>query len=363
MAVNQQSSPLTAAQAIELYQQCDLHELGRQSNAFTRQLHPGNQRTYIIERNINYTNICQCRCRFCAFSVTPQDSTGYVLTYGQLAQKVQELYQLGGRQILLQGGMHPDLPFDWYLQMLEFLRREFPDLHIHAFSPPEIVFFSKTTHLNIKDVLLSLLQAGLNTIPGGGAEILVDRVRQQIAPAKCTADQWLDVMRQAHRLGICTTATMMFGHTETLAERIEHLDRLRQLQDESLAYRKQNHSAGYFTAFTCWPFQPTNTRLGQDTNLHLAGAYEQLKMTAISRLFLENIHNFQASWITQGPQVGQLQLVMGCNDLGSLMIEENVVSAAGTQFQLKHQDLHDLIRTAGFEPIQRDYYYCPSHRA
>lgn len=363
--------------ALELYRESSLIELGIRADEITRTLHPAPVRSYIIERNINYTNICSSRCSFCAFSVSPLSDKGYTLDIDQINAKIKPLMALGGRQILLQGGMNPQLPFDWYEQLLSELKSHWPTLHIHAFSPPEICFFSQHFDMPISHVIQRLHQAGLDSIPGGGAEILVDRVRQLISPGKCDADQWLEVMRQAHRLGLCTTATMMFGHAETIAERIEHLDRIRQLQDESLAQRtkttdtgEKNSPVGFFTAFTCWPFQPGQTRLGKwpvydpqsgkqphPGQLQLAGAYEQLKMTALARIYLDNIENIQASWVTQGPKIGQLSLLMGCNDMGSLMMEENVVAAAGTAFTLKLRQLQDLIRTAGFQPIQRDYYY------
>ena len=356
-------------QALHLYEECSFHELARRAGALTEHLHPGSLRTYVIERNINYTNVCQARCSFCAFSVSPRDPRAFTLSYEQICDKITPLVALGGTQILMQGGMNPALSLNWHEQMLQHIKDRFPSLHVHAFSPPEIVFFARQSDLPVRDVLQRLRQAGLDTVPGGGAEILVDRVRNRIAPAKCSSSQWLDVMRQAHRLNMCTTATMMFGHVETLAERIEHLDRLRQLQDESLQQRSRHGSGGVFTAFTCWPFQPGNTRLANparphaDDQLHLAGALEQLKMTALARLYLDNIPNIQASWVTQGPRIAQVSLLSGCNDMGSLMMEENVVSAAGTTFRLELEHLRQLIRTAGFTPMQRDCYYDPVQTA
>jgi cyclic dehypoxanthinyl futalosine synthase len=361
---------ITPQQALELYRNCSLNELGARAGRIADRLHGSAVRTYVIERNINYTNICRTRCRFCAFSVSPNDPTGYVLTEEQIAAKIEPLLALGGTQILMQGGMHPDLSFDWYEQLLQNLKQRFPRLHLHAFSPPEIVYFADHFKMTITQVIERFRTAGLDTIPGGGAEILVDRVRNALAPAKCSSQQWLEVMRSAHQLGLCTTATMMFGHLESPAERIEHLDRLRQLQAESLARREKNPSTGIFTAFTCWPFQPGNTRLARferydptsprprsPDQLLLAGAHEQLKMTALARIYLDNIPNIQASWVTQGPKIGQLSLLMGCNDMGSLMMEENVVAAAGTTFQLQLDQLRSLIRQAGFQPHQRDCYY------
>ena len=361
---------ITPQQALDLYQNRSLNELGIRAARIAERLHGSTVRTYVMERNINYTNVCRTRCRFCAFSVSPRDRAAYVLTEQQIADKIEPLLALGGTQILLQGGMHPNLPFCWYEQLLQNLKHRYPNLHLHAFSPPEIFFFSRRFEMSITQVIERLRTAGLDTIPGGGAEILVDRVRRELAPAKCSTQQWLEVMRTAHQLGMCTTATMMFGHLETVAERIEHLEHLRQLQAQSLACRRKNPAAGMFTAFTCWPFQPGNTRLArferydpasgqprQPDQLLLAGAYEQLKMTALARIYLENIPNIQASWVTQGPKIGQLSLLMGANDMGSLMMEENVVAAAGTTFQLQLEQLRRLIRQAGFQPRQRDCYY------
>ncbi|MCF7958081.1 MAG: dehypoxanthine futalosine cyclase [Phycisphaerae bacterium] len=362
-------------EALELYQASSLCELGMRADEVTRRLHPGKVRTYIVERNINYTNICRTRCSFCAFSVSPKRADrdgGYVLSVEQMSEKIEPLMALGGGQILLQGGMNPDLSFGWYEDMLRGLKERWPDLHIHAFSPPEILYFSDRFEMSIPQVIERLRDAGLDSIPGGGAEILVDRVRKMIAPAKYSSDQWLDVMRKAHLLGLSSTGTMMFGHVETLPERIEHMDRLRKLQDESLNRREKDDAAGVFTAFTCWPFQPGGSRLGkhdqynpqgnndrQPDELVLAGGHDQLKMTALSRLVLDNFDNIQASWVTQGAKIGQLSLLMGCNDIGSLMMEENVVAAAGTVHQMQLEQLKELIRQAGFQPVERDYYYRP----
>jgi cyclic dehypoxanthinyl futalosine synthase len=377
----------------------DWHELARRAGEITQALHPGGVRTYLVERNINYTNVCVCRCSFCAFSVAPRDPRAFVLSEEELAEKVVELRALGGTQVLLQGGMHPGLDLAWHERLLRGLKGRFPDLHLHAYSPPEVVFFARQAGLDVAAVLTRLRAAGLESLPGGGAEVLVDRVRRAVAPAKCSSDEWLEVMRQAHRLGLCTTATMMFGHVETLAERIEHLERLRQLQDESLARRQRDPAAGVFTAFTCWPFQPGNTPLGARLARESprrepggkpceaapeprsprrkpggdlrpgeppaarpgppAGAMEYLRMTALARVYLDNFANLQASWVTQGAQVGQLGLLSGCNDLGSLMMEENVVAAAGTSFRLQRDELRQLIVEAGFRPVQRDFYYRP----
>jgi len=356
--------------ALVLYRESSLIELAMRADAVAGRLHPEPIRTFVVERNINYTNVCRTRCWFCAFSVGRASKNGYQLSIDAISEKIEELVAIGGNQILLQGGLNPDIEFGWYEQMLSELKERWPEVHIHGFSPPEIMFFSQQFDMPVGEVLSKLRQAGLDTIPGGGAEILVDRVRKLISPAKCSADEWLEVMRQAHAMGICTTATMMFGHVETIAERIEHLERIRQLQDESLERRRKDGSAGFFTAFTCWPFQPGRTQLSKfeiydptagqvrgDKQLLLAGACEQLKMTALARIYLDNIRNIQASWVTQGAAIGQLSLLMGCNDIGSLMMEENVVAAAGTVFKLKLSKLKELIRQAGYEPAQRDCYY------
>jgi len=366
---------ITKSQALKMYSDMSLAELAERADEITGRRHPEKVRTYVIERNINYTNICCCLCRFCAYSVSPKSKDGWTLTVEQISQKIEALQELGGNQILLQGGMNPDLPFGWYEELLRNIKKRFSKLHIHAFSPPEIYFFAQKFNMTVAKVIEKLRGAGLDSIPGGGAEILVDRVRKIIAPAKCTSDQWLDVMRQAHQLGMCTTATMMFGQVETIQERIEHLERLRRLQDESLERCEKDDSGGYFTAFTCWPFQAGATRLINKLNCYdpikdkererredellLAGAHEQIKMTAMSRIFLDNFDNIQASWVTQGPGIAQLSLKAGCNDIGSLMMEENVVSAAGITFQMKLEQLRQLIETAGFQPKQRNYYYQP----
>ena len=349
---------LSCEQALDLYQNSSFHDLAGRAAERADQLCDPGIRTYVIERNINYTNVCSCRCSFCAFSVSPSDPKAFVLTDEQMVENIEPLIALGGTQILLQGGLHPALSFDWYEKLLRKIKQRFRDLHIHAFSPPEINFFAEKFAMPICEVIDRLRQAGLDTIPGGGAEILVDRVRKIVSPAKCSTDQWLEVMRQAHRLGICTTATMMFGHLETVAERIEHLCRLRRLQDESLVQYEKDPAHGRFTAFTCWPFQPGSTRLARSNpNIRHVGAFEQLKMTALARIFLDNIPNIQASWVTQGAKIDQLSHLNGCNDLGTLMMEEQVVSAAGTTFRLQLDHLRRLISKLGFQPIQRDCYY------
>jgi cyclic dehypoxanthinyl futalosine synthase len=335
---------ISAAEGLRLLESHDLAALGRAADAVTRRLHPEPFRTYNVDRNINYTNICTSGCRFCAFSRKENDPDAYVITPEELYEKIEQTIALGGNQILLQGGMNPALGIEWIEELLQGIKRRFPALNIHGFSPPEIDSLASSSGLSIDEVLSRLKAAGLGSLPGGGAEILVELVRQQISPNKTSADRWLEVCRRWHTLGGRGSATMMFGHVETLAERMEHLQRLRDLQDET----------GGFTAFICWTFQPGNTALA---HIHKAGAFEYLKMLAVARLFLDNFANLQASWVTQGLAVGQLALRFGANDLGSVMIEENVVAAAGTSFRATETDLRAVIATAGYIPRKRDVFY------
>lgn len=330
--------------ALRLYQHAPLPSLARAADAAVRRLHPHSYRTYNIDRNINYTNICTSACRFCAFSRKPGDADGYVIQPAELYRKIEETLTLGGNQILLQGGMHPTLPLDWYESLLRGIKLRFPQINVHGFSPPEIEHFAQLSGLAVVDVLRRLRDAGLGSLPGGGAEILVDRVRREVSPCKATAERWLDVCRTWHTLGGRGSATMMFGHVETLADRIEHLDRLRQLQDET----------GGFTAFICWTFQPRHTALNA---LPKAGAYEYLKTLAVARLYLDNFANLQASWVTQGLAVGQLAMRFGANDFGSLMIEENVVAAAGTTFRATEAEIRQQITVSGYDARRRDVFY------
>jgi cyclic dehypoxanthinyl futalosine synthase len=299
--------------------------------------------TYIIDRNINYTNVCNVYCKFCAFYRTEKDDDHYVLSLEELDQKLDELTAIGGIQILLQGGHHPKLGIDWYLKMLSHIREKYPHINIHGFSPPEFNHFAEVFGLPLREVIAKFQEAGLGSIPGGGGEILVDRVRDRIAPLKCNSDQWLKVMEIAHELGLSSSATMMFGHVETLDDRIEHLERLRTQQD----------ATGGFTAFICWTFQPEHTKLRAEP----VGSGEYLRMQALSRIFLDNIENLQSSWVTQGPKIGQIALKYGANDFGSVMMEENVVSSAGTSFRLAKGQIEELIREAGYEPKRRDNWY------
>jgi cyclic dehypoxanthinyl futalosine synthase len=299
--------------------------------------------TYIIDRNINYTNVCNVYCKFCAFYRTEKDHDHYVLTHEQLDQKLGELRAIGGVQILLQGGHHPSLNIDWYLSMLNYIREKYPEINIHGFSPPEFNHFSEVFNMPLREVIVRFKDAGLGSIPGGGGEILVDAVRNRIAPLKCNSDQWLKVMEIAHELGLKSSATMMFGHVETLDDRIEHLERIRTQQD----------ATGGFTAFICWTFQAEHTKLRAE----VVGSGEYLRMQALSRIYLDNIENLQSSWVTQGPKIGQIALKYGANDFGSVMMEENVVSSAGTSFRLAKEQIEELIGDAGYEPHRRNNWY------
>lgn len=321
-----------------LEEKAGLYELAFLANAIRQRLHPENMVTYVIDRNINYTDICVSACKFCAFFKAPEDGGGYLLSFAELDRKIAETKALGGTQVLLQGGLHPDRPLDYYEEMLRSMKKS--GIHVHGFSPPEVQHFSQLSGLPVRQVLQRLIAAGLDSIPGGGAEILNDRVRQSTAPRKCTADQWIEVMEEAHRQGLRTTATMMFGHIETAAERLEHLRRLRQLQDRTCG----------FTAFIPWPFQPDNTVLA---DIEKTTAMGYLRMLALSRIYLDNFANVQTSWVTQGPKVAQLSLFFGANDFGSTMIEENVVAAAGVSFRLTEQEIRKLVSDAGFAPRQR----------
>jgi cyclic dehypoxanthinyl futalosine synthase len=326
---------LTPDEGLRLLKEASLASLGRAADEVTRRLHPEPYRTYNIDRNINYTNVCTAVCDFCAFYRGPKSDEGYVLSIDQILAKVQETVDLGGEQTLLQGGLHPEFKLEWYESMLGEIKRAFPQVNLHAFSPPEIHHFSKVNKLPLRDVLQRLMAAGMGSLPGGGAEILVDRVRKEITRGKVLTEDWLDVMRVWHQLGGRSSATMMFGHIETLQERIEHLDRLRDLQDEAIA-------AGHkgFTAFICWTFQRDHTQLD---HLPPAGSHEYLKTNAVARLYLDNFDNLQSSWVTQGLKVGQMAMLYGANDMGSLMIEENVVAEAGTVHFLTLDDIRGAI--------------------
>ncbi len=337
------SARMTRQEALELWKREDVFSLGKLAHARRMSMHPGSVVTYIVDRNINYTNVCVSECRFCAFFRRPGAAGAYVLGQEELARKVAETEEMGGYQILLQGGMNPDLELSFYTDMLAFLKEHFPAVAVHGFSPPEIHYLTEKTGMTAAEIIAALRTAGLDSIPGGGAEILVDRVRSEISPNKCGADRWLEIMETAHAQGMRTTATMMFGHIETLEERLLHLERIREVQDRT----------GGFTAFIPWTFQPANTRLEKIE----VSSVEYLKFLALSRLFLDNVPNIQASWVTQGPMIGQLALKWGANDFGSTMIEENVVAAADVRFRLPEPELRRLIEDSGFQPRRRTMEY------
>jgi cyclic dehypoxanthinyl futalosine synthase len=335
---------ISADEGLVLMEQGTLLELGRAAHAVTLRKHPENYRTYNIDRNINYSNICAAVCDFCAFYRKRNDADAYVLDRETLYRKIEETIAVGGDQILMQGGLHPEFELEWYEDLLRDLKTRFPQVNLHAFSPPEIWFFHKLNKLPLRTVLERLKAAGLGSLPGGGGEILVDRVRTALTKNKCLSDEWIDVMRVAHQIGLRSSATMMFGHIETLAERIEHLDRLRQLQDET----------GGFTAFICWTFQAENTAMA---DVPTVGPFEYLRTQAIARLYLDNFDNIQSSWVTQGAKIGQIALFFGANDMGSLMLEENVVSQAGTVHHLSLEQIRSSIRELGYQPRQRNVHY------
>ena len=340
---------ITATEALDLYK-LPLEELGvladRRRNLARGSAHEGRGNsivTYIVDRNVNYTNVCNVYCKFCAFYRTDKDTDAYVISLSEMDQKIEETLALGGTQILMQGGHHPSLSMQWYLDLLAHIKGKFPQVNIHGFSPSEFIHFRDTFQLPLEEIISKFTAAGLGSIPGGGGEILVDRVRKRISPLKAMSDDWLSVMDVAHRQGLKSSATMMFGHVETLEDRIEHLERVRAQQDRS----------GGFTAFICWTFQAENTRLKAPT----VGAQEYLRMQALSRIYLDNIPSVQSSWVTQGLEIGQVALKFGANDLGSIMIEENVVSQAGTTFRMTVDDMKRLISELGYEPHQRDNWY------
>ena len=325
--------------------------------------------TYIVDRNVNYTNVCNVYCKFCAFYRVEKDDDAYVITLDEMDRKIEETVALGGTQILMQGGHHPKLTKQWYLDLLSHIKGRFPQINIHGFSPSEFIHFREVFNEPLEKIISDFKAAGLGSIPGGGGEILVDRVRQRISPLKAMSDDWLEVMDVAHRLGLYSSATMMFGHVETIEDRIEHLERLRVQQDKSLQRRTavaavSNSSEkletgatpvlpGHFTAFICWTFQAEHTKLKAPT----VGAHEYLRTQALGRIYLDNFTNVQSSWVTQGQEIGQVALKFGANDLGSIMIEENVVSQAGTTFRMTVADMQRLIRDLGYEPHQRDNWY------
>ena len=346
---------ITPAEAVLLLEEAPLLELGAAAAAVRRRLHPGAKATYQVDRNINYTNVCIYRCSFCAFYRKAGDEDAYVLPLPEIGAKVDETLALGGTGVLLQGGVHADLPFSFYEELLSFLRDRYPRIHRHAFSAPEIFFLAKKEKAPVADVLARLKDAGLMSVPGGGAELLEDGVRKRIwALAKAPTEKWAEVHREAHRLGMPTTATMMFGVGETYAERVAHLDVVRRIQDASLSEGNES-----FTAFIPWTFQEENTAL--DGTVELATGHDYLRLLALSRLFLDNVPHVQGSWVTQGKKIGQVSLFFGADDLGSIMIEENVVAAAGAHNRMTRDDMVALIRDAGFTPAQRGSVYDRCH--
>jgi cyclic dehypoxanthinyl futalosine synthase len=340
----EQGGRLTPPEALFLYREAPTYWLARMADLVRARKHPHGIVTYIIDRNVNYTNVCVARCNFCAFYRPVGHADGYVLGFGEIFRKIDETIAVGGVQLLLQGGHNPDLPLPWYEDLFRAIKARYPEFKLHALSPPEVIHLSRMSRLPVRDVIDRLMAAGLDSIPGGGAEILVDRVRKLLnCYGKASADEWLDVMRHAHRAGLRTTATMMYGTVETLEDRLEHLVRLRELQDES----------GGFTAFITWSYQPEHTERGGRE----ATGIEYLRTLAIARLVLDNFDNLQASWVTQGGKVGQLSLAFGANDMGSVMIEENVVRAAGASYCMDEVEIVRNVEDAGFVAKRRNMHY------
>src|SRR3954464_9607781 len=329
---------------LDFYANAPLLELGAAADAVRREKHPDGIVTFIVDRNINYTNVCVADCGFCEFYRRPRHNEGWTLSYEQIGAKIDEAKELGAIQILMQGGHNPYIPFEWYLDLLKYIKKYHP-IHIHGFSPSEVDFFAKTFRMEARDVIRELMKAGLNSIPGGGGEILVQRVRDLVAKKKAGADRWLEIMEIAHQEGMKTSVTMMYGIGETLAERLEHLERVREVQART----------GGFTAFICWPLQPENTP--RMSHMPKTDAVDYLRTVAFSRIVLDNVPNIQSSWVTMGMKVGQTALRFGCNDFGSLMIEENVVSAANTTHRTSIEEMERLIRDAGFTPARRRQDY------
>ncbi len=334
---------LTAEEALSLLLDADLIAIGKMADAIRRQKHPENRVSFVVDRNVNYTNVCESKCRFCAFYRDLDDVDAYVLDEETIYDKIAELVANGGTQLLMQGGLHPHLQIDWFENLFREITKRFPSVQIHSLSPAEIIHIAELSGLSMPECLERLHAAGLDSLPGGGAEILVDDVRQEVSPNKIGWQEWASVMEAAHRLGMPTTATMMFGTKEKLEDIVEHLFRIRAIQEKT----------GGFTAFIPWTFQPDNTELGGET----ASGVEYLKVLALSRIILDNIDNIQASWVTQGDKMAQIALFFGANDLGGTMLEENVVAAAGVSFRLSQQQIIDLVRSAGFIPVRRTTTY------
>lgn len=333
---------LTTNQGIEMLSNGDILELGQAANAVRQQIHPGNVVTFVIDRNINYTNICTSECRFCAFFRKDGHPDGYTLSQSTIFEKLTETIAAGGTQVMLQGGLNPALGLDYYIELLTFIKKNF-NIVIHSFSPAEILHIAKKENLSITETLKRLKAAGLDSLPGGGAEILVDEVRQRVSPKKISAGDWLAVMEAAHQVGLETTATMVIGMGESYAQRMEHMEKVRALQEKT----------GGFRAFIIWSYQPGNTAMGGEK----ISAWDYLKTLSVARLYFHNIKHIQGSWVTQGQNIGQLTLAFGANDLGSIMLEENVVKAAGTSYQMSIDKMVGLIREAGKIPAQRNTQY------
>lgn len=344
-------------EALALLKSVNLLGIGQMADNVRKKLHPEGIVSFIIDRNINYTNVCINKCKFCAFYRSEDDPEAYVLSRRKLFNKIKETIALGGTQILIQGGLHPKLDIDYYVDLLKNIKERFP-IHIHGFSPPEVCHMADKAGFSIRKTLQILNEAGLDSIPGGGAEILSDRIREQISPKKIGKARWLEVMEQAHRIGMKTTATMMFGSVEEPEDIIEHLDAIRRLQDKTNG----------FTAFIPWSFQPGNTELNQgsaknsklqtlNSKVRAATGVDYLRVLALSRIYLDNVPNIQASWVTQGLKMAQVALRFGANDFGSTMIEENVVAAAGVKYRVSTEDIVSAIKASGFKPAQRDMYY------
>jgi len=335
---------LSVCEGTELFK-CDLWELSRAATLVRQRFNPNQQVTFVVDRNVSYTNACVVDCDFCAFHRHPSDPDAYTLSLEAICSKVKELVEWGGTQVLIQGGVHPDLSLDFYLSMIREIKRRFPEVHLHSLSAVEIDFIAKKEKCSIREVLIRLKEAGLNSIPGGGAEILVERVRQRISPKKMDSDCWIDFMRTAHEVGFRSTATMVFGHIETLEERMLHLARLRKLQDET----------GGFRAFIPWSLSPVGTPRTKD--LEMASGVDYLKTVAISRLFLDNIQHLQAGWLTEGLKLGQVALSFGADDMGGTLFEDKVLEPTGLRVRTRREDLIRLIREAGFCAAQRDTNY------
>ncbi|OPX85965.1 MAG: Aminodeoxyfutalosine synthase [Pelotomaculum sp. PtaB.Bin117] len=337
-----QGRRLSLEEGVALLASPDLLSIGRAASLVRRRMHPGDRITFIIDRNINYTNICCCRCRFCAFWQEESDPEAYIISKETLFKKIEETIAAGGTAVMIQGGLHPKLRLEYYLDMLRSVKERYA-IHIHSFSPPEVAHMAGISGLSLRKVLLELQKAGLDSLPGGGAEILDNRVRRLISPEKITWEEWMAVMAEAHQIGMKSTATMVFGHVETLEERVKHMIRVREQQDRT----------GGFTAFIPWSFQPKNTKLGGET----ATGADYLKTLAVSRLVLDNVPNIQVSWVTQGAKLAQVALAFGANDFGSVMLEENVVRAAGVNYRVPAEEIIRCIRDAGFTPAQRNTGY------